>query len=57
MKSRSFAIGPQIGYNFNIGGVPIYTNLRAYYEFAVENRTEGGSVFLTINVPLSALGK
>jgi len=37
--------------------VAIYTNLRAYYEFAVENRTEGGSVFLTINVPLSALGK
>ena len=57
MESRTFAVGPQIGYNFNVRGVPVYTNLRAYYEFAVENRTEGGSVFLTINVPLSALGK
>jgi hypothetical protein len=56
-KSRTFAIGPQVGYNFNVGGVPIYTNLRGYYEFGVENRTEGGSVFLTVNLPLSALAK
>lgn len=54
-ESRTFAIGPQVGYTFNAGGVPIYTNLRGYYEFGVENRTEGGSVFLTVNVPLSAL--
>lgn len=57
MESRTFAIGPQIGYNFNVGGVPIYTNLRGYYEFGVENRTEGGSIFLTVNIPLSALNK
>ena len=57
MESRTFAIGPQIGYNFDAGGVPIYTNLRGYYEFGVENRTKGGSVFLTVNVPLSALNK
>jgi hypothetical protein len=55
MESRTFAIGPQVGYNFNAGGVPIYTNLRGYYEFGVENRTEGGSVFLTVNVPISQL--
>ncbi len=55
MESRTFAIGPQIGYNFNVGGVPVYTNLRGYFEFGAENRTEGGSVFLTVNVPLSAL--
>lgn len=55
MKSRTFALGPQIGYNFNAGGVPIYTNLRGYKEFDVKNRTEGGSLFLTVNVPLSAL--
>lgn len=56
-ESRTFAIGPQIGYTFNASGVPIYTNLRGYYEFGVENRTEGGSVFLTVNVPLSAFAK
>lgn len=54
-ESRTFAVGPQVGYNFNAGGVPIYTNLRGYYEFAVENRTEGGSVFLTVNIPISQL--
>ena len=55
MESRTFAIGPQVGYNFNVGGVPIYTNLRGYYEFAARNRPEGGSIFLTVNVPVSAL--
>lgn len=55
MESRTFAIGPQIGYNFDVEGVPIYTNLRGYYEFAAHNRTEGGSVFLTVNVPFSSL--
>ncbi len=54
-KGRSFALGPQVGYNFNAGGVPIYTNLRGYYEFDVQNRTKGGSVFLTVNIPISAL--
>lgn len=37
--------------------MPIYTNLRGYYEFGVENRTEGGSVFLTVNVPISQLAR
>lgn len=55
MESRTFAIGPQVGYNFDVDGVPIYTNLRGYYEFAAHNRTEGGSVFLTVDVPLSSL--
>jgi hypothetical protein len=54
-EGQTFAIGPQVGYNFNVGGVPIYANLRGYYEFDVQNRTEGGSVFLTVNVPVSAL--
>lgn len=57
MESRTFAIGPQIGYNFDVGGVPVYTNLRGYYEFGVQNRTKGGSVFMTVNVPLSAIGR
>lgn len=55
MESRTFAIGPQVGYNFDVNGVPIYTNLRGYYEFEARDRTEGGSVFLTVDVPLSSL--
>ncbi|SDB59402.1 Uncharacterized conserved protein [Bauldia litoralis] len=53
-EGRTFAIGPQIGYNFDVGGVPIYTNLRGYFEFDVKNRTKGGSAFLTVSIPLSA---
>ena len=56
-EGRTFGIGPQIGYNFNVQGVPIFANLRGYFEFGTENRTKGGSVFLTVNVPLSALAK
>jgi hypothetical protein len=50
-ESRTFAVGPQIGYNFNAGGVPILTNLRGYYEFDVQNQTEGVGVFMTVNLP------
>lgn len=55
--SASWKVMAQIGYNFMVGDVPIYTNLRGYYEFDVQNRTEGGSVFLTINLPVSALAQ
>jgi len=56
-ESRTFAVGPQLGYNFDVGGVPIYTNLRGYFEFGAKNRIEGGSAFLTVNLPLSQLAK
>lgn len=54
-KGQTFALGPQIGYNFDVGGASIYTNLRGYFEFDAKNRTQGGSVFLTVNLPLSQL--
>jgi hypothetical protein len=56
-KSRVFGIGPQAGYNFIAGGVPVYTNLRGYLEFGAKNRPEGGSMFLTVNLPVSAWTK
>lgn len=56
-ESRTFAVGPQIGYNFDVNGVPIYANLRGYYEFDARNRPEGSSVFLTVNIPVSALAR
>lgn len=54
-KSNVIGMGPQLGYNFMAGDVPIYTNVRGYIEVAAENRPKGGSLFLTVNVPVSAL--
>jgi len=54
-ESRTRGVGPQIGYNFNLGGVPIYTNLRGYIEFDSYHRTQGHAIYATVNVPLSEL--
>jgi hypothetical protein len=32
-ESRTRGVGPQIGYNFTVGGVSVFTNLRGYTEF------------------------
>jgi hypothetical protein len=56
-KSFSEGAGPQIGYNFPVGGTSIYTNLRAYFEFNNVNRMGGDAVYLTINLPISGLAK
>jgi hypothetical protein len=52
-ESRTRGIGPQIGYNFNVNGTAIYTNLRAYWEFDSYRRPQGHSVYVTVNIPLS----
>lgn len=52
---RTRGVGPQIGYNFNLGGVSIYTNLRGYTEFDSYRRVQGHAIYFTVNVPLSAL--
>jgi hypothetical protein len=54
-ESRTRGVGPQIGYNFNVNGTAIYTNLRAYWEFDSFRRLQGHSVFVTVNLPLSGL--
>lgn len=51
-KSRIAAIGPQIGYLFNIGTKQAYINLRAYKEFWAQNRVEGYATIATISIPL-----
>jgi hypothetical protein len=56
-ESRTRGVGPQIGYNFNVGGVSIYTNLRGYVEFDSYRRVQGHAIYFTINLPLSALFK
>jgi hypothetical protein len=35
------------------GSVPTYNNIRGYVEFGTENRLRGGSVYFTINIPIS----
>ena len=54
-ESRIRGVGPQIGYEFNLGGVSIYTNLRGYTEFASYRRLQGHAIYATVSVPLSAL--
>jgi len=51
-KSRIAAIGPQIGYLFNIGKNQAYINVRAYKEFWAQNRVEGYATIATISIPL-----
>jgi hypothetical protein len=51
-KSQVIAIGPQIGYLFNIGKKQAYINLRAYKEFWAQNRVEGYAMISTISIPL-----
>ncbi|WP_146610979.1 SphA family protein [Polynucleobacter paneuropaeus] len=51
-KSQVAAIGPQVGYLFNIGKKQAYINLRAYKEFWAQNRVEGYAMISTISIPL-----
>ena len=51
-KSRIAAVGPQIGYLFNIGKKQAYINLRAYKELWAQNRVEGYAMISTISIPL-----
>ena len=54
---QTHGIGPQIGYNFEVAGTTIYTNIRAYWEFDSYRRLQGQSIFATVSIPLSALLK
>jgi hypothetical protein len=47
-KSRVAAVGPQIGYFFPIAGAQGYLNLKAYSEFAAENRPAGLTAWLSL---------
>jgi len=51
-KSRVFGVGPQIGYSFPIadGSALGYLNLKGYYEFGAENRSEGWNTWLTFAI-------
>ena len=53
-KSQVYAIGPQVGYFFPVGGQKWYVNFKGYYEFAASNRPEGWNAWLTLSIPLSS---
>jgi hypothetical protein len=49
-ESRVAGIGPQIGYLFPVGKLQGYVNLKAYWEFAAQNRPEGWNAWLTFSL-------
>jgi hypothetical protein len=53
-ESRVLGVGPQIGYIFPVGNMQGYLNLKAYGEFAAENRPAGWNAWLTFSVSQAA---
>lgn len=53
-ESKVAAIGPQVNWNFNMGGQSWSASVRGYYEFWAVNRTHGAAGFATLNLPLGA---
>lgn len=47
-------IGPQFGYIFPAGSLQGYLNLKAYWEFAAENRPSGWDAWVTLALSPSA---
>ena len=52
-EGRVTALGPVVTYNFNLGKIPVSTQLTWMHDFDVENRLEGNLGLLTISLPLS----
>ncbi len=51
--SRVVGVGPQVGYNFSLGGRDVQMNARAYYEVAGLNRPQGWNAWLTFTIALA----
>ena len=51
--ARVIGVGPQLGYNFTLGGRDIQMNGRSYYEIAGQNRPAGWNAWLTFTVALA----
>ena len=52
-KGRVSALGPVVGFSFDLGERTVFANARWYRQFNTKNRLEGDSGFLTFNIPLS----
>ncbi|MGY8664242.1 transporter [Bradyrhizobium sp. UFLA05-109] len=53
-RSRVAGIGPQIGYLFPVGDLQGYVNVKAYREFAAQNRPEGWNAWVTFAISPAA---
>jgi len=52
-KGRVTSVGPVMTYNFNLGKIPLSSQLMWTHDFDVENRLKGDLGLLTISFPLS----
>jgi len=52
-EGRVTSLGPVVTYNFNLGKIPVSTQLTWMHDFDVENRLEGNLGLLTVSFPLS----
>src|SRR4051794_34637070 len=55
-QSQVAGIGPQIGFLFPVGDMQGYLNLKAYGEFAAENRPSGWNTWVTFSISPPAPG-
>jgi len=55
-QAQVLGIGPQIGFIFPVGRMEGYLNLKAYMEFAAENRPEGWNAWITFVLSPTAPG-
>jgi hypothetical protein len=55
-QSQVFGVGPQIGFLFPVGDMQGYLNLKAYGEFAAENRPSGWNTWITFAISPPAPG-
>ena len=53
-QSRVVGLGPQVGYLFPVGDLQGYLNLKAYGEFAAQDRPDGWNIWLTFSIAPAA---
>jgi hypothetical protein len=51
-ESRTRGIGPQIGWDMNLGGRIVSATLRGYTEFGVYRRLQGHAIYAIFSIPL-----
>jgi hypothetical protein len=53
-ESRVGGVGPQVGYLFPAGNLQGYVNVKAYWEFAAENRPSGWNMWVALSLSPAA---
>jgi hypothetical protein len=51
-KGEVVALGATMGFNFQIGVLPVSTRLKYFHEFDATNRLEGDAGYITVAIPL-----